>query len=194
MNKTETLKDGVKVLIRKPGMEDVDVILKFFKTLPVEDRKYLQIDVTNRASVERRLKRAVDGIAPRIVAVLDGDIVAYGLLEISEDESRNHLGELRVLVAMPMKRKGLGLIMMRELYFLAAQKKIKKIIAKIMRPQMAARSVCHKLGFERESLIPDYVLDRDGKLQDLIVMSCNMTDIWHELETLYMDSDWQRCR
>jgi len=84
--------------------------------------------------------------------------------------------------------------MMRELHFLATRRKVEKIIAKIMRPQMAARSVCHKLGFQRESLLPDYVRDRDGQLQDLLIMSCDMAHIQHEIESLYLESDWQRCR
>jgi len=45
--------------------------------------------------------------------------------------------------------------MMRELYFLAAQKKAEMLIVRMMRPQTAARNICRRLGFREELLIPD---------------------------------------
>jgi RimJ/RimL family protein N-acetyltransferase len=84
--------------------------------------------------------------------------------------------------------------MMRELYFLAAEKNVQKLVVQMMRPQTAARTICRKLGFHEEHLLPDYVQDITGKVQDLIIMTCDMKDFWSELENLYGDSDWQRCR
>ena len=86
------------------------------------------------------------------------------------------------------------MIMMRELYFIAARKNVKKIVAKFMRPQTAARKILRKLDFHEEILIPDYVRDRAGKTQDMVIMTCDMKDLWEELEHFYSDSDWQRCR
>ncbi len=86
------------------------------------------------------------------------------------------------------------MIMMRELYFIAARKNVKKIVAKFMRPQTAARKILRKLDFHEETLIPNYVCDRAGKTQDMVIMTCDMKDFWEELEHFYSDSDWQRCR
>jgi hypothetical protein len=84
--------------------------------------------------------------------------------------------------------------MMRELYFLAAAKNIEKVVAKMMRPQKSALAICHRLGFREELLIPDYVKDLSGKRQDLVIMVCDLNDMWSELEEFYGASDWQRCR
>ncbi len=84
--------------------------------------------------------------------------------------------------------------MVRELYFLAVEKKVEQVVVKMMRPQVAAKRIFRKLGFREEHLIPDYVRDMSGEKQDLIIMTCNTKDLWKELEHFYSDSDWQRCR
>jgi len=50
------------------------------------------------------------------------------------------------------------------------------------------------LGFREEILLPDYVQDQTHKVQDLLIMTCDIDDFWKELESLYLASDWQRTR
>jgi hypothetical protein len=64
----------------------------------------------------------------------------------------------------------------------------------MMRPQVGAQHIFRKLGFREELLIPDYVRDLKGETQDLIIMTCDIKDLWKELDHFYSDSDWQRCR
>ena len=194
MEKTDTLKDGTKVSIRALHVNDLDKLLKFYSALLPEDRKYLRIDVTNREVVEQRIKLTETGTIFRLVALFEDDLIADGALELSAEEWRQHQGELRILVAKPFQHKGLGMIMVRELYFLAVEKKVAMVIVKMMRPQIAAQRIFRKLGFREELLIPDYVQDQSGEKQDLIVMTCDIKELWNELEHFYSDSDWQRCR
>jgi len=194
MEKTDTLKDGTKVSIRELHVDDLDRLMKFYSALPPEDRKYLRIDVTSREIVEQRIKRTETGNVFRLVAFFEDDIIADGALELSAEEWRKHQGELRIIVAKPFQQKGLGMIMVRELYFLAVEKKVAKVIVKMMRPQIAAQRIFRKLGFREELLIPDYVQDQSGETQDLIIMTCDIKELWNELEHFYSDSDWQRCR
>lgn len=194
MKKTEILKDSTRVEIRSLTHNDLDPLMDFYRSLPELDRKYLKVDVTDSKVVENRFRMIKRGSLIRIIALKGNDIVGDGALELSSEEWHKHQGELRVIVSKPFRRKGLGMIMMRELYFLAAEKKLKKIIAKFMRPQTAARKICRRLGFHEETLIPDYVQDRSGKSQDLVIMTCDMQELWKELELFYSDSDWQRCR
>lgn len=86
------------------------------------------------------------------------------------------------------------MIMIRELYMLAVQHKVEKVVAKMMRPQLAARKIFRKLGFREELFLPDYVQDQDNKEQDLVIMTCDTKDLWNELEFFYKSSDWMRCR
>ncbi|MFB0566546.1 MAG: GNAT family N-acetyltransferase [Candidatus Aminicenantaceae bacterium] len=194
MEKVAILKDGKKVIIRELHINDLDKLMKFYSALPSKDRKYLRIDVTNRKIVEQRIKLIKSDNVFRLVALFEGEIIADGSLELSAEEWRKHQGELRVIVARPLQHKGLGMIIVRELYFLAVEKKVELVVVKMMRPQIAAQRIFRKLGFREELLIPDYVEDRSGEKQDLIIMTCNIKDLWNELEHFYSDSDWQRCR
>jgi len=194
LHKTETLRDKKKVEIKNLKSEDMGKLMKFFRSIPKQDRKYLRIDVTDKKIVEQRFREIKKGDIFRIVALADDKIISYGSLQIfSEDWRQNH-GEIRIIVSREFQRKGLGTIVIRELYFLATKHKVEKIIAKIMRPQIGPRKVFRKLGFREEILIPDYVMDQEHKTQDLVIMTCNMKDFWRELESFYHDSDWKRCR
>ena len=194
MNKIETLKDGKKVVIRSLTSKDLDKLMAFYRSLPLEDRKYLRVDVTDRKVVAERIKSTEHDKVFRIIALYKDKVVADGALELSGEEWRRHQGELRVIAAQAYRRRGLGLIMMRELYFLAAAKNVEKLVAKMMRPQKSARAICLRLGFREELLLPDYVKDLSGKPQDLVIMTCDLDDMWSEVDEFYGASDWQRCR
>lgn len=194
MNKTETLKDGTSVVIRDLKIVDLERLLAFYKNLPPDDRLYLKVDVTDREVVRRRILLADQGNVFRLAAFAGDKIAADGMLEVREEDWQRHQGELRVIVDPAFRRRGLGLVLMRELYFIAAERKIRTVVAKFMRPQEDARRICRALGFREESLLPDYVLDREGKPQDLVIMTADMKELWDELESFYHATDWQRCK
>ena len=194
MERQETLNDGTKIFLRSLTRDDLGRLMTFYHTLPYEDRKYLKVDVTNKAVIEKRIRAVEEGRALRIIALIEDEIIAIGVLELGIDDWHKKQGELRVVVSSKFQRKGLGMIMIRELYLLAAEKKVELVVAKMMRPQTGARKICRKLGFREELVIPDYVRDLDQKEQDLVIMVCDITDLWNELEFLYKESDWRRCR
>jgi RimJ/RimL family protein N-acetyltransferase len=194
LRKKETLKEGTGILIRMLILKDLEKLMAFYRSLPYDDRKYLRIDVTDQSVVEKRVRAMKDGNSVRIIALHNNMIIAMGILELGTDDWRKNQGEIRVVVARDFQRKGLGLMMVRELYLLAVDHKVEKIVAKMLKPQIAARKICKKLGFREEVFLPAYVKDQDKKDQDLIIMTCNIDELWKEFETLYKDSDWQRCR
>lgn len=194
MDKTEKMKDGIEVTIRRLVPNDIDRLMEFYGALPEEDRKYLKFDVTDRKVVAKRLRRVESGDDIRIAAVHGGVVVASGALELSGEAWSKHQGEIRVIIARPFQHRGLGTIMIRELYFIAVQNQLTTIVARMMRPQAGALKIFRRLGFREESLLPDFVKDLGGESQDLIVMRCEVKDLWKELDRLFSESDWQRCR
>ena len=194
MDKPLHLKDGTEVVIRPIRMDDIEGCLAFFRELPEEDREYLRIDVTRRDVVERRIREIEAGRVKRLVALVKDKIVADGALELAGHDWTSHVGELRLIVARPFQRKGLGMLMARELYALAASEKVEQILVSMMRPQHAARSIFRRLGFRDEIMLADYVKDRRGRAQDLVLMRCDLAAMWRELESFFADSDWQRTR
>jgi RimJ/RimL family protein N-acetyltransferase len=194
VEKKEILKDGTEITIRNINMDDLDKYLDFFRSLPPSDRRYLRINVTDRRLIRDRIEQIENGDVFRILALKNGDIIASGALEIYSDDWHKNHAELRVIVSRKFQRNGLGLIMNRELYLIAAQHGIKTVIAKVMKPQIGAVKILKKLGFQEKSLIPKYVRDQDQQEQDQIILTCDMKDFWRELETLYHSTDWKRCR
>ena len=194
MRKQVKLKDRTEVLIRDLTRADLEGSLTFFKSLPDDDRAYLRRDVTKHDIVEDRIREIESGVVKRLIAVVGDQIVADGSLELTGEGWKKHVGEIRLIVARTHQRKGLGILMARELYVLASGAKVEEIIVKIMRPQKAAQSIFRNLGFREEAVLPDYVKDLGGRKQDLILMRCDLEALWREMEDFLATSDWQRAR
>jgi L-amino acid N-acyltransferase YncA len=192
MEKRSKLKDGTEVLIRPMSKNDVERSFEFFQALPMDEKAYLRTDVSKRWVVKERISSMEMGGVKRIVAVVDDKIVADGAIEVAGHTWKKHMGELRLIVAKPYQRKGLGMLMARELFSIAASEKLEEIVVKMMRPQVAARGIFRKLGFHEEIMLPEYVKDLSGRRQDLIVMRCDLEAIWRDLENYISSFDLWR--
>ena len=188
------LNDGTGIVIRPMTEDDVDKSWGFFQKLPEEDRAYLRVDVTKRDVVEKRITEMQSGVVRRLVALAGDEIVADGALELAGARWKEHVAELRLIVARPYQRKGVGMLMARDLYTLASAEKVEDVVVEMMAPQISARRIFHKLGFKEEAVFPRYVKDITGRKQDLIVMRSELGALWHELEEKIALSDWQRTR
>lgn len=194
MNKTAILNDGTEVHIRELTRKDVDASLQFFQHLPEEDRYFLRRDVTDRATARRRIEEMKSDNIIRIVATVGGAIVADGSLELQAEHWKEHLAEIRLIVAHDYQRRGLGRLMARELYFLAAAHNVEQVVVRFMKPQSGAQQIFTKLGFHEDAVLHDYVKDMGGHKQDLVIMRCNLEELWQRLESESSHSDWQRTR
>jgi len=183
------LKDGKEIMVRALTEDDLDKSLKFFHSFPTEERKYFRIDVTKKENVKKRIEVIKTGLVHRIIATYKNEIIADGALELSPFEWEKHLGEIRIIIDKKFRRNGLGMIMARELYFLASSAKLEKIVVRMIRTQEAAIKIFRKLGFHHEVILDDYVKDLTGKTQDLIIMSINMKELWDEMGAYFMDLD-----
>ena len=194
IKKDLTLKDGRQVTVRSMQPTDVDRSFEFFCALPEEDRKYLRVDVTRRRMVERRTTELDRSRTERLVVVHDDEIVADGALHLESHGWGDNVAEILLIVASDWQRYGLGTLLSRELFHLASQCRVDRIIARLMRPQQGAHRIMKRLGFSEEFLIPEHVRDQDGTWQDLIIMRCPLEDLWREMESEFDSSDWRRHR
>ena len=194
IEKNLTLKNGRLVTVRSLHPTDVESSYEFFCTLPEEDRKYLRVDVTSRRMVERRTTELDRSRIERLVVVHDDEIVADGALHLEGHGWGDNIAEIRLIVAHDWQRTGLGTLLARELFHLASQSRVDRIMARLMRPQAGAHRIMKRLGFSEEFLIPEHVRDQDGTWQDLIIMRCPLEDLWREMESGFESSDWRRHR
>ena len=194
MKNVVELKDGTEVVIRPMKRKDLPMAATFFRGLPKEDRAFLRRDVYRREVVAEMFAEIEAGRARRPVAEYQGKIVAEGALELESRAWKKPVGELRIVISRKFQRKGLGMLMARELYRLAAAEKIEELVVRMMRPQIAARKIFRRLGFHQETLLTEYVKDLEGRRQDLVVMRCDLEGLWLELEDYFDRSDWRRAR
>ena len=192
--RTHELKDGTVIDIRRLAREDLAALAAFFEALPAADRRFLRVDVTDRSVLERLIRATEKGEARRIVAAVGAEIVGHGAVELPTEGWSRHTAELRLAVAAPYRRRRVGTLLARELYGLAAAAGVEDIVVRLMRPQAAARAVFERLGFHEDATLTDYVQDRDGHRQDLVLMRCDLAALWAEMDDLVGHTDWGRTR
>ena len=175
MSETSTvkLKDQSEVLIRPMIGDDLQRSHAFFCALPAEDRECLRRDVTKLEVVAERIHEMEVGHVRRLVAVAGDEIVADGAVELSRSGWERHVGELRIVVARPYQRKGLGLLMASALYDLAASDDLEELIVKMIDTQAAGRSIFRKLGFREEAVLNKFVRVGGGRRNLVLVMASN---------------------
>ena len=186
------LKDGTEIIIRSLRKDDLGKSLAFFRALPIEDRLYLRKNVTRLEVVKQRILDIEANSVRRLIAVCGDEIVADGALELEGHGWKEHMAELRLIVSRQFQRKGLGMLLARELYLLAIRERIEEIVVKVMKPQIAARKIVEKLGFEEDGTLTQYVRDIKGERHDLVVMRCDLNSIYQALEDYFTDMDWER--
>jgi RimJ/RimL family protein N-acetyltransferase len=194
LEKSVELKNGAAVRIRPLEAEDAERLYWFLGGLTDEDRRYLRTDVNDRDLVIQRARQEDPSLVVHLIAENGKEIIAEALLETPGPGWDEDIGEVRILVAPEYRRKGLGFVLARELYFVAVEKRLRKVMARIMRPQSGARRILRRLGFSEEVLLPDHVRDQDGQIQDLFLMSADLEDLRRELGTIFESSDWRRHR
>lgn len=192
MHREVRLKDETLVVIRSMRRDDIDRSIAFFESLSAEERAYLRRDASNREVVEERIRAMESGNAERVVALVDDRIVADAALEYESLAWKKHVAEVRLIVPGAYQGKGLGRLLARELYSIATDANVEEIVVRIMRPQIAARSIFRRLGFHEETVLPDYVKDQDGHKQDLILMRCDLKSLSDELDDVISTWDWQQ--
>ncbi|MEW6365913.1 MAG: GNAT family N-acetyltransferase [Acidobacteriota bacterium] len=184
-----TLRDGREVVLRPMTKEDLDRSCAFFKGLPDDIRLYLRADVTKRDVVERRMKHDDRHEFYRLVAV-DGDRIAGDATIYREAHSwKRHLGELRVIIHPEYQANGMGMHLIRELYEIANMANLTVLYSNIIEVQKGAVKILEKLGFKKEVVKKSHVRDLNGRKHDLIVMTCNLGELWDRLEMALLDMD-----
>ena len=190
MERFETLKDRTKVSIKYFKYENLGKMIEFYSNLLSENDAYLKVDANNPKMAELRNETSKSVNIIRIIALCDDKMVADGALEFLDDGSQKPNAELRVIVAIKFRHKGLGTIMLRELCFLAAQNNVDKFSIMLTKPQIEAQTICKKLGFHEEIPTTGLAPNRNKGVQDFTIMAIKAKDFWKELEK---GTEWQRC-
>ena len=168
------LTDGRAAVVRLMQKSDRDGIVDFARSLPPDDLLFLRKDITDPEVVGEWVRDIERGRTVTVLAEKDGELLAYGALWLDETFWGRHLGEIRVLVRPDYRGLGIGLQLASDVFAIAKAMGIEKIIARMTPEQVRTRARLERLGFTKEALLRGFVLDRDGKARDLLVMSAGV--------------------
>jgi RimJ/RimL family protein N-acetyltransferase len=169
--------NGKALVLRRLAASDRAVLRDFVTTLSEQDLMFLRIDITNETVMDQWIA-GQDGEDWITILALEGKrIVGYGTLHRDAMSWTRHLGEIRVIVGSEYRGSGLGGLLTREIFELARELGLSKVVARMPLRQEGARRMFEKLGFHAEALLADWVIDRDDRTQDLVIMSYDVTGL-----------------
>jgi L-amino acid N-acyltransferase YncA len=172
-----TLPNGVGITLRLTEHGDKNKILAFARSLPQDDLLFLRTDITEPGSVDEWIRNVERGDTVTVIAVAGGEIVGYASVHSEQARWTRRVGEIRVQVGATFRGVGLGRQLASQIFRLGQMRGLKKMAAMMTPDQAGARAAFEKLGFQVEALLQDWVVDRNGRPRDLLIMS-------HDLEGL----------
>jgi RimJ/RimL family protein N-acetyltransferase len=169
--RTVTLDDKTEISLRLMTAADADRVMAFARALPEQDLLFLRADITN----PRIVAQWVDNIAAErtvtVIAEAGSEMAGYVSLHYNQVTWQRHLGEIRIQVGLPFRSHGLGRVLAGEIFAVARNLGLRKIVAQMTVEQKGAIATFERLGFHPEALLQDFVIDRAGRTHDRVVMS-----------------------
>jgi RimJ/RimL family protein N-acetyltransferase len=109
-------------------------------------------------------------------------LAGYATLHRGDLRWSAHVGELRVLIAPDYRGKGLGRALTQEIFKLALERGIEKMMARMTVDQKGAIATFAGLGFRPEAVMRDHVKDAEGNSHDLVVMALAVAEFHRTLD------------
>jgi L-amino acid N-acyltransferase YncA len=166
-----TLQNGTPVDLHLMTAADAARVVNFARSLPEDDLLFLRVDITDPAIVGQWVQNIEAGRTIALIAEANGELAGYAALHYNETTWQRHVGEIRIQVGPRHRSHGLGRVLAGEIFALARNLGLRKIVAHMTAEQQRAAAMLRRLGFRPEALLQDFVIDRAGRTHDLVVMS-----------------------
>jgi len=174
--RTIQLDTNTEVSLRLMTPADTYRIVAFARSLPADDLLFLRMDITKLNVVAHWGQNVKEGSTMTVLAEVDSEIAGYVSLHHNEVTWQRHLGEIRIQVGPRYRSQGLGRALAGEIFTIARDLKLRKIVAQMTPDQKGAIATFERLGFRTEALLQDFVIDRTDRTRDLMVMTCDVTE------------------
>src|SRR6266545_1527011 len=158
--RTIRLDNNGSATLRLMTAADADRILAFARTLPEVDLLFLRSDITDPKIVAQWMQNLAAGRTISVLAEADGDLAGYASLHYNQVSWQRHLGEIRIQVGARYRSRGLGRALAGEIFLIARELGLRKVVAQMTTDQTGAIATFERLGFKPEALLQDFVIDR----------------------------------
>ena len=186
--KREKLKNGPEIILRPMVKDDFKALQEFFGRIPLEDRMFLKEDVSNPAVIASWIDSLDYSKVIPILAERNGKIIGDATLHRRSFGWLKHVGEIRLVIDANYRRRGLGLLLAREIFFLAIHLKLEKIMAEMMDTQHSAMKIFTTLGFKKEAELKNFVSALDGTKHNLVIMTHDVETLWDAMKNIISDT------
>jgi ribosomal protein S18 acetylase RimI-like enzyme len=165
-----------------------DALLAFFRALPDADRTFIKEEVTDPETVRAMAAGPpAESRARRWVALGEDGAEVIGYVAVLPLAGwSDHVGEIRLVVAPASRGSGLGRDLARHALVQAVEAGLTKLVVEVVPDQGPALALFTALGFSGEALLQDQIRDRDGQLQDLMVLAHHVSETWSRMDTVGM--------
>jgi RimJ/RimL family protein N-acetyltransferase len=161
---------------------DEAAVLAFARALPTHDLLFLPRNISQPKVLSAWVNEIEAGDITSLLALKGGAVVGCGTLVRDSRSWSPHVGEIRMVVSLDVRGKGVGRALSQETFALALGSGLEKLSVQMTVDQRAAIALFESLGFKAEALLRDHVRDVDGKKHDIVVLGHNVAQVRAQLE------------
>lgn len=170
---------GRNITFRELQPEDTeaagDAIYRFANNLPMSDLMFLRMDITQRQVVDEWMEDVREGTTKTLLVEEDGHSIGYGNLHLSRNHWTRHMGQIRVLVEPEFRGLGVGDAVIEELIKIAEDTHLHRLVGYMPADQPKVRQLFEGHGFRTIAILTDWLVDREGRSHDLVLMARELT-------------------
>jgi RimJ/RimL family protein N-acetyltransferase len=174
--------DAGDIEFRLMARADEAAVLDFARKLPTHDLLFLPRNISEPKVLSAWINEIEQGAITSLLAIKDGKVVGCGTLVRDPHSWSPHVGEIRMVVSLEVRGKGVGRALLQETFAIALGAGLEKLSAQMTVDQRAAIALFESLGFRAEALLRDHVRDVGGKTHDIVVLGHNIEQVRAQLE------------
>jgi len=161
---------------------DEAAVLDFAKALPTHDLLFLPRNISQPKVLSAWVNEIERGDIVSLLALKDSAVVGCGTLVRDSHSWSPHVGEIRMVVSLDVRGKGVGRALSQETFALALGAGLDKLTVQMTVDQRAAIALFESLGFKAEALLCDHVRDADGRTHDIVVLGHKVAQVRARME------------
>lgn len=165
-------------------MRDADqaAVQEFARQLPVHDLLFLPRNITETKVLAAWVREIERGTITSLLAIQNEKVVGCGTLVRDKHSWSPHVGEIRMVVSLDVRGKGVGRVLSQETFALALNEGLDKLMVQMTVDQAGAISLFEGLGFKAEALLRDHVRDVSGRTHDIVVLGHKVAQVRSQME------------
>jgi len=161
---------------------DEAAVLDFAKALPTHDLLFLPRNLSQPKVLSAWVNEIERGDIVSLLALKDSAVVGCGTLVRDSHSWSPHVGEIRMVVSLDVRGKGVGRALSQETFALALGAGLDKLTVQMTVDQRAAIALFESLGFQAEALLRDHVREVDGRTHDIVVLGHKVAQVRARME------------